>query len=371
MRILPIVGLAAAALMASVTPGAAQSVVARTPNILGGWIAPRGVIQFNFLHRFSISDPPLRKITNTPTFNIATGIVHELAGGFVYGSNSALIPAFPNEWEFYARALPWSEEDGAPLDVSLQGGYNVASQSIDGELLLARGFGPLKVLAAGRAFSDGYDGTEARYALAAGLSVRITQRVSLSGDYGVLLDRADDEDAAWAAGVQIGVPYTPHSFSIHVSNVGTASLEGASRGGATRWGFEYTVPITLGRYGRSRDDSDRTAPSSAAPAQKAMAPGDSVFVDIEALKYTVEEIVIEPGTTVVWRNRDPVRHSVTADDESFDSGLIDGEASYTMTLTTLGEYPFHCAPHPFMKGRVVVREALNHPERVDRGEVAR
>ena len=50
-----------------------QSVVARTPNLGGVWTAPAGVVQFNFMHRFSISDPPQRRIFNTPTFNVGTG----------------------------------------------------------------------------------------------------------------------------------------------------------------------------------------------------------------------------------------------------------------------------------------------------------
>jgi hypothetical protein len=45
----------------------AQSVAQRTPNLTNGWTPVRGVVQFNFTHRFDISDAPLRKITNTPT----------------------------------------------------------------------------------------------------------------------------------------------------------------------------------------------------------------------------------------------------------------------------------------------------------------
>ncbi len=233
------------------SPATAQSVAARTPNLSGGWTAPRGVVQFNLVHRFTMSEAPLRKVTNTPTFHVGTGITDRLMVGFVYGSNSALVPSYPNEWEFYARALPLSEAGGAPADVSVQGGYNVASESADGELLVARSLGRVKLLAAGRAFSSAYDSTAARFAVTGGAVLRLTPTVSLAGDYGTLLDRAEGESAAWSAGVQVGVPYTPHSLSIHATNVGTASLEGASRGSRTRWGFEYTIPITLRRYVRS------------------------------------------------------------------------------------------------------------------------
>jgi plastocyanin len=44
--------------------------IARTPNLAGGRTAPRGVLQFNLVHRFTLSEAPLRKVTNTPTFEV-------------------------------------------------------------------------------------------------------------------------------------------------------------------------------------------------------------------------------------------------------------------------------------------------------------
>lgn len=343
------IGLAAAfCLAASPGGGAAQAVTMRTPDFSGGWIAPRGVVQFNFLHRFSISDAPLRKITNTPTFNIGTGVVEHLMVGTVYGSNSTLVPAYPNEWEFYARAMPVSQGRGQPIDVSVQAGYNLAAESVDGELLVGRRVGRLGLLAAGRAFSRAFASDRTRYAVAAGLDLRLTPSVSIGGDVGTLLDRTAGERIAWGAGLQLGVPFTPHSFSIHASNVGTASLEGVSVGTRTRWGFEYTVPITLRRYVRS---------GSAAPAAMPMpeAGRDTVVIDIRNLSYEQADVTITPGTTVVWVNRDPVQHSVIADGGAFDSGLIDPGRRFEWTFGDEGTYSYHCMPHPFMKGRVVVR----------------
>jgi plastocyanin len=208
----------------------------------------------------------------------------------------------------------------------------------------------------------------------AGAALRLTPSVSLAADYGVLLDRTDEERAAWGAGLQLGVPYTPHSFSIHAANVGTASLEGASRGSRTRWGFEYTIPITVRRYlpQRSRGDDmmaremPRTTEMSAMEGGMAMdgdmsmdhMAGDTVVIEIQSLKYSEEELVIEAGTTALWKNSDPLQHTVTADDDSFDSGLIDPQQSFAMTFDTPGTYAYHCTPHPFMMAWVVVREMM-------------
>lgn len=345
--------------------GRAQSASQRTPNLGGTWSAAQGVVQFNFIHRFEMSDPPLRKVANTPTFLVATGITDRISGGVVYGPNSDLVRAYPNEWELFARVRPLSREAGAPLDLTIQGGWNVAAESADAELTLARGTGPLRFLLAGRFFHHGYYADRARWAAAGGAVLRLAPWLSLAGDYGALLDRRASERAAWGAGVQIGVPYTPHSLSLHASNVGTNTLEGASRGARTRWGFEYTVPITLSRY-RPTHTTASAPPGepvpvgerdpSASPAERA----DTVRISIEGLKYRAGRLEVAPGTTVVWVNEDPVPHTVTAEDETYDSGALEPGASWSHTFTEVGTYAYHCTPHPFMKAVVLVVEPGLH-----------
>lgn len=356
---------AALILASSPTGGTAQSVASRTPNLIGGWTAPPGVVQMNLIHRFSVSDPPLRKLTNTPTFQVGTGIVDAVMVGLTYGSNSRLVPAYPNEWELFARGRPLRQGEGDVVDLSLQGGYNVASESVDGEILVARTLGRIRLLGAGRAFSRAYDSEGTRYAVHGGAVVNLTPSVSIAGDYGVLLDRSDPEREAWGAGLQLGVPYTPHSLSIHASNVGTVSLEGASRGTRTRWGFEYTIPINVRRY-LPRGDDERADEMQRSRDQMPMAGmevlpsrADTVVIEIRNLAYARAEVTVSPGTTVVWVNRDPVQHSVVADDESFDSGLVDPDRRFMMTFEEVGTYEYHCVPHPFMEGRVMVRGAMN------------
>ncbi len=65
-------------------------------------------------------------------------------------------------------------------------------------------------------------------------------------------------------------------------------------------------------------------------------------------------ITIAVGTTIEWTNADPLPHSVTAVDRSFNSGLIQPGKTYRHTFTRAGTYNFYCMPHPFMKGVVVV-----------------
>jgi plastocyanin len=61
------------------------------------------------------------------------------------------------------------------------------------------------------------------------------------------------------------------------------------------------------------------------------------------------------GDSVIWSNAGSLQHSVTADDSSFDSGLFSTGASWSMTFTSPGTFSYHCSPHPWMKGTVVVQ----------------
>jgi plastocyanin len=64
------------------------------------------------------------------------------------------------------------------------------------------------------------------------------------------------------------------------------------------------------------------------------------------------DLVIEAGTTVVWRNNGKNVHTVSADDESFESGDIAPGATWRHTFEAPGAFAYHCTPHPWMKGQI-------------------
>lgn len=359
------------ALLFSAPSARAQGLLERSPNLAGGWVGRPGVVQFNFMHRFRVSAAPQRKVTNTPTLTLAGGLPFRSAVGASYASNSVVAPNFPNEWELFGRVLALAQADGDPLDASVQLGYNVAAGSVDGELALARSVGPARLIVAGRGFSDAYHEGSSRLALAAGGAVRLSEHLALAGDVAAPIGErgpraaAGGEDAAWSVGLQLGIPYSPHTLSLHVSNANTTTLQGASRGGGDLlFGFEFTVPITVRRY-----LSGGTAPVAAEPpperASGAAGAGSGsiiavsapveVVVEIQSLKFNAERIEIDPGTTVVWRNLDPLAHTATAADSTWDSGMIEPGESWRRTFDKPGTYPYLCTPHPFMRGVVVVR----------------
>jgi plastocyanin len=293
------------------------------------------------VHRFGVGDAPLRKVTNSPTFLLSYQLPLALLIGFNYATSSDVAAAFPNEWEVFARY--------GQRGVALQAGYNQAAGSFDAELTAARRFSRLRLIAVGRLLSNGYHSDTTRYAMGGGATLRLNRWFALAGDVMTLLDRRAAEDPAWGAGLQIAIPYSPHTLSLQVTNTNTATLQGASRGiDRVRGGFEFTIPFTLSRYfGKRRETAQRGA--------AAAITGPVARAEMRTMVFGPKRIEIAAGTTVTWTNNDPLVHTVTADDGSWDSGPIDPGKSWSHTFTQAGAFAFHCTPHPFMKAVVVVR----------------
>lgn len=66
------------------------------------------------------------------------------------------------------------------------------------------------------------------------------------------------------------------------------------------------------------------------------------------------ETKVEAGATVTFTNDDPTEHTVTADDGSFDSGILAGGATFEVTLDQPGTIAYHCDIHPSMRGTIEI-----------------
>jgi plastocyanin len=80
-------------------------------------------------------------------------------------------------------------------------------------------------------------------------------------------------------------------------------------------------------------------------------------VSIAGVAFNPSSVTIDVGDTVTWTNNDGLPHTVTADDTSFDSGVIAGGATFPQTFPSAGTVNYHCTIHPTMTGTVVVRAA--------------
>lgn len=76
-------------------------------------------------------------------------------------------------------------------------------------------------------------------------------------------------------------------------------------------------------------------------------------VVIDKMKFGPVPAELHVGDTIVWQNKDILRHTATARDKSFDVDLPPGAEGQTV-LGTAGTFDFFCRFHPGMKGTLTV-----------------
>ena len=104
---------------------------------------------------------------------------------------------------------------------------------------------------------------------------------------------------------------------------------------------------------RGAGDPAVTATTSSAPTPAAGA-SDAVPAEISGFRFEPEEIRVAAGGEVRWTNADEVRHTVTADDGTFDLGLDGVGSAGSHRFAEPGTHAYHCSVHPSMTGTVLV-----------------
>lgn len=345
----------ALAVLAAVAPSlGAQSLLYRSPNLGGTWVPEPDVVQFDFLHRFYVFPSSSgHVVVNSPTFTLSTGVIHRVAVGTWFATKSPVGigrgATSTNETEVFARWRAFGGAEGSGgFHVSITPAYSMLAKSVDGELGVDYTIGALTLEGAARYAQKPLGVPKARAAFAGGAVARITRYFALSADVGSFV--SPTVRAAWSAGIQVLIPNSPHTFAFEVSNATASTIQGNSIGSAQRlYGFEFTIPIHLRRFapwfhkgGSSTVTGDVDAPVGAT-------------VTIGAMKFPTDTVVVSVGQAVRWNNIDPLGHTVTFDGGEHGSDLINPGSSYVHRFDHAGSYTYHCTPHPFMKGVVVVR----------------
>jgi plastocyanin len=80
----------------------------------------------------------------------------------------------------------------------------------------------------------------------------------------------------------------------------------------------------------------------------------STIVIIRSFAFGPAEVRVRPGERVTWINCDEDAHTSTADGGEWSSPLLAPGDAFTQTFPEPGEFAYHCEPHQFMTGRVVV-----------------
>lgn len=106
--------------------------------------------------------------------------------------------------------------------------------------------------------------------------------------------------------------------------------------------------VGLGACGGS-SDSDTAGDE---PAAGDTTTGDTVA--IKDFKFSPTPLTVKVGTTITIENNDSAVHTLTADDDSLDTGNLDGGSSGSITVDKAGEIAYHCELHDYMKGVIRV-----------------
>jgi plastocyanin len=80
-------------------------------------------------------------------------------------------------------------------------------------------------------------------------------------------------------------------------------------------------------------------------------------VTIEAFQFMPAEITVNKGSTVTFINKDAAPHTVDPDSGNgfTGTGRLKAGQSKAIAFNTVGTQAYHCAIHPSMVGKVIVK----------------
>ena len=127
---------------------------------------------------------------------------------------------------------------------------------------------------------------------------------------------------------------------------------GSSGSDSTSSEAETAPPASEESSTEAMEDTESTE-SEPAPSGEA---SKSEKVDIVEFTYQPDPVVVQVGGKVIWQNQDTAPHTATADDGSFDTGVIEKGKIGSETFKEAGTFTYFCEIHPTMHGTVEVVE---------------
>ena len=88
------------------------------------------------------------------------------------------------------------------------------------------------------------------------------------------------------------------------------------------------------------------------------ATAQTAEVTMPAKLYAPRDLDVLRGTTVAWHNADTTTHTVTEDEDEFDSGFVRPGNTFTVKFSKRGTFVYHCTIHRFMRGSVSVFDVV-------------
>jgi len=82
------------------------------------------------------------------------------------------------------------------------------------------------------------------------------------------------------------------------------------------------------------------------------------LVAIRNFAFHPDSLAVPTGATVTWVNCEDVGqepHTTTSDNAVWNSPDLNPGQRFSHTFATAGAFPYHCTPHPFMLGKIIVQ----------------
>lgn len=124
----------------------------------------------------------------------------------------------------------------------------------------------------------------------------------------------------------------------------------------------FSAALALGACG---DDSDDASDSSPDPKTAMSDPKDTTTgggdggktsIVIKDFKFDPDKLTAKVGDKITVTNEDSATHTLTAKDNSVDTGNLDKGASGTITLAKAGSIEYVCNIHDYMTGTIEVSQ---------------
>jgi plastocyanin len=78
-------------------------------------------------------------------------------------------------------------------------------------------------------------------------------------------------------------------------------------------------------------------------------------VAIKNYEFSPATLRVTPGANITWYNCDDDTHTSTSDTGVWNSPTFVRNQTFARAFQSAGSFPYHCAPHTFMKAVIIVQ----------------
>jgi nitrite reductase (NO-forming) len=133
---------------------------------------------------------------------------------------------------------------------------------------------------------------------------------------------------------------------------------GAAGGHDMKGGAPAPPPLEESEGTANRGTASKVSSSSRSNSGVVTIPYDASVQGTDKNHYYNPGIMTVPkGAAVTWMNKDMVGHELVFDTVDVGSGPFNPGAKWSHTFNSSGRFPYHCKPHPWMKGVLVVSDS--------------